>query len=277
MAPLDDTTPETRFSSFTTHRTTYKNLNTHAIAVGILIPKNLPPRKKHPIIVKFHGGGLILEDLADFWTWLHDGGVDEFFAAQNICIELDYEHVLAAGDSAGGYLALMSGLTQPKGRVKAILAQYPMTYSLRREATPMLLDKPSPPPAVVDEHIAAIVPGAVISSAVPPARMHLSYALSAYGRYLEFFGGDRALWPLYLVEEGGYLPPTWIVHGGADQVVSVGDSRAFVEKCRVWLEGGEVRFEVREGMGHGFDGGVREEGEEWLREGLGWVERMWCG
>jgi acetyl esterase/lipase len=58
MAPHDDTTPETRFNTFHVHRTPYKTINSHTIEVGILVPKDLKPGK-HPLIVKFHGGGLV--------------------------------------------------------------------------------------------------------------------------------------------------------------------------------------------------------------------------
>lgn len=58
MAPLDDTTPETRFDSFNIHRTSYKKVRDQGVDVGIFIPKTLKPGK-HPILVKFHGGGLV--------------------------------------------------------------------------------------------------------------------------------------------------------------------------------------------------------------------------
>ena len=58
MAPLDDTTPETRFDSFNMYRTSYKVINNHPIDVGILVPKTFNPGR-HPILVKFHGGGLV--------------------------------------------------------------------------------------------------------------------------------------------------------------------------------------------------------------------------
>jgi cephalosporin-C deacetylase-like acetyl esterase len=58
MAPLDDTTPETRFDSFSVYRTSYKKIRDHEIEVGILVPNDLKPGKS-PLIVKFHGGGLV--------------------------------------------------------------------------------------------------------------------------------------------------------------------------------------------------------------------------
>lgn len=227
-------------------------------------------------LVPEHSGADILADLDDFWKWFHDGGLTSFLTSQNLSVKLDYDKVLVSGDSAGGYMALMSGLSQPKGCIKAILAQYPMTDSLRREPVDIYMEQPSPSPSIIDEHIASVPQGTVISSAVPPARQLLSYALSAHGRYLEFFGQDRDMWPLYLVEKKEWLPPTWIVHGDADVAVGVEDTRAFVEKGRR-LEGVEILVEIRPGEDHGFDIGLKEDEVEWLRDGLRWVEGKWLG
>jgi acetyl esterase/lipase len=58
MAPLDDTTPANRFDSFHVFRTSYKKIGAHEIEVGILVPKDVKPGK-YPVMVKFHGGGLV--------------------------------------------------------------------------------------------------------------------------------------------------------------------------------------------------------------------------
>lgn len=58
MAPFDDTTAATRFDSFTIYRTSYKKIGDHSIEAGVLVPKDLKPGK-HPLLVKFHGGGLV--------------------------------------------------------------------------------------------------------------------------------------------------------------------------------------------------------------------------
>lgn len=171
-------------------------------------------------------------------------------------------------------MALMSGLLQPKGSINAVLAQYPMIDSLRREPSEFFIDLPSPPSSLVDRHMGKVESGVVVSSCVPPARMNLSYVLSAYGRYLEFFGGDKMMWPLYLVDEKRWLPPTWIHHGDKDTAVSIEDSRAFLRKCEK-IDGLEVRLEVREGEDHGFDTQAKEDEEPWLKDGLRWVEEKW--
>jgi acetyl esterase/lipase len=331
MAPLDDTTPATRFDSFNVYRIPYKKVGDHEIEVGILVPKDLKPGA-HPLIVKFHGGGLvslintpspqniliqkingdclypdwigafwipfihrtsaitvlpnyrlipestgadILEDLNDFWKWFHAGNLTKFLASQHGSIELDYSHVLASGDSAGGYMALMSALTQPRGAINAVLAQYPMTNALRIAPGGLWFGEPAPGPEVLERHIAAMRPGAIVSSAAPPARSALSYPMGAYDRYLEFFGADEKMWPVGLIEEAEWMPPTWIVHGDADSAVSVEDTRGFVEKWGKFVKEGEVRMAIREGMEHGFDDGMKEDEEEWLREGLEWVREKW--
>lgn len=225
-------------------------------------------------LVPEHSGADILEDLADFWKWFHSGGLESYFASQKLNVELDLDHVLVSGDSAGGYMALMSGLSQPKGSIQAILAQYPMTDSLRMQPSDLIPDLPSPPESLVEKHLASVKPGVVVSSRVPPSCMDLSYVLSAYGLYLEFFGDDKTMWPLYLVEEKKWLPPTWILHGDSDTAVSIEDSKAFVAKCQK-LEGSDIKLEIRPGQEHGFDTQAKEDEEPWLKEGLKWVEEKW--
>jgi acetyl esterase/lipase len=174
-------------------------------------------------------------------------------------------------------MALMSALTLPQGKVKAVLAQYPMTNFLRCTPGPTFLGHPSPKESELDDHLAALRPGTIVSSSFPPERINISYPMAAYGRYLDFFGKDESMWPVGKVEqEGVRLPPTWIIHGAADTAVSVDDSRLFVERCKE-LGVGEVRLSEREGMEHGFDIEMKESEEEWLREGLSWVEGKWLG
>lgn len=221
-----------------------------------------------------HTGNDILEDLADFWKWINGGGLTDFFASQKLAIEVDFEHMLVSGDSAGGYMALMSGISMPRGAIKAIIAQYPMTNYLRCDPDAPFKVDPKPPLSLVDEHIASITPGTVISSATPPARMELSFALAAYGRYNEFFGTGKHLWPITAIEEAEHFPPTLIIHGEQDTAVSIEDSRAFVKKAGEVVPGAEIKFAMTDGD-HGFDVEMKEDEHEWLREGLEWVESKW--
>jgi cephalosporin-C deacetylase-like acetyl esterase len=62
MVPYDDTTPATRFDRFNVYSTSYKKVREREIGVGILVPKELKPGKC-PVIVKWHGGGLVSSSL----------------------------------------------------------------------------------------------------------------------------------------------------------------------------------------------------------------------
>lgn len=137
--------------------------------------------------------------------------------------------------------------------------------------------------AIVDEHVKHIIPGTVISSAIPRARTALSYAMSTYGRWLEFYGEDKSLLPISSVERVRWFPSTLIIHGDADDVVDIEDSKVFVKKLKEVLgdEGKEVANNVVlvpvMGVGHGFDTtcGLMEEDAVWLRVWLKWVEDKW--
>jgi acetyl esterase/lipase len=175
-------------------------------------------------------------------------------------------------------MSVHSALMTPPGLVKAMLLQYPMTSYLTRPATVPFHGQDAPGPKFIDEYISAIVPGTIVSSVVPPEKMDLSYALSIYGRWREFFGYTKDLLPIEAIEDAKSFPPTWIVHGEADTAVSVEDSKAFVKKVEEVLGeeiGKTVWLHVEPGVDHGFDGGLKEEDTPWLKEGLKWVEEQW--
>lgn len=312
------TSPATRFDDFDIHTTTYKRIGNHEIAVGILVPRKIKPGK-HPLLVKFHGGGLILgeavyrdwfaawfvplilrndaitvmpnyrlipehsgkdidEDLKDFWTWL-DKDFSTYFSSIVPGIEPDFEHILVSGESAGGLLAFQSVIKgYDGGKAKAVIGQYPMTNYLRRDPDAKFMGMSSPGPEAVDKHIASMVPGTVISSAVPPTdRMYLSFAMASHNRWLEFYGSDKDLLPIHSIENAKRLPPSMILHGEQDSAVSVEDSRDFVKKVGEVL-GDEVKKDVRliiQDGEHGFDCELVEEENEWLKEGLKFVEGKW--
>ena len=47
-----------RSKLFNVFSTSYKVINGHAIGVDVQLPLNLKPGK-HPLLVRFHGGGLV--------------------------------------------------------------------------------------------------------------------------------------------------------------------------------------------------------------------------
>lgn len=174
-----------------------------------------------------------------------------------------------------------------------------MTNYLRRLPQPIFMGEPSPPASIIDvsnsstlfhdlrtltsavqEHMAQVQPGTIISGAPPRPRNRISYALSAYSRYNEFFGTGAHLWPISLISSARYLPPTIIIHGDQDTAVNIEDTKAFVKKAKELLggdsDGADVRLIVREGMDHGFDMDARED-EEWVKDVVKWIEERWLG
>lgn len=317
---LDNTTGKTRFDSFNVHRGYYKQIRGHQIEVGVLVPKTLKPGK-HPLLVKFHGGGLvtgtalypdwfaaffvpfvhrtssivvlpnyrllpehsgrdILEDLADFWKWFDGDGLTNLLLKKEPGLELslDRERLCVSGDSAGGLMALHSALHLPNKRIRVVLAQYPMSNYLRREPTEKYGDHVAPGPEIIDKYIDAINPDAVVSSAIPPYRQELSYALAAYSRWQEFFGIGENLLPIDALDNATFFPPTFIIHSLQDTAVAVGDSENFVKKLKHRFGNDfveqKVRLESPDGD-HGFDIALKEKDTPWLKDGLQWVEKLW--
>lgn len=165
MEDIARTTAVTRFASFDIHETFYKRIGGFDILVAILIPKTIKPGR-HPLHVKWHGGGLISGDalLQDWFSnYLvsfthrtssvivlpnyrfvpeHSGAdilddIRDFWRwadrnlatfVQNVApgVEVNLDQLLVSGDSSGGWHALHSVFELPGGRVKALLLLYPM-------------------------------------------------------------------------------------------------------------------------------------------------------
>ncbi|KAF3039728.1 hypothetical protein E8E12_005859 [Didymella heteroderae] len=165
MADIIRTTAATRFSSFDVHETSYKRIGSFDISIAVLIPKDIKPGR-HPLHVKWHGGGLITGDalLQDWFSnylvsltnrtssilvlpnyrfvpehtgfdiledirdfWTWvDRDLASFVRAAAPGVEVDFDQSLVSGDSSGGWHALHSVFELPEGRVKALLLLYPM-------------------------------------------------------------------------------------------------------------------------------------------------------
>lgn len=318
MADITRTTPSTRFSSFTVHSTPYKHMGDHAITAGILIPKTLNHGTKHPLFVKFHGGGLItgdalypdwfanffvdflhrtnsiavlpnyrlvpehsgdeiLEDVRDLWKWVDDE-LPACLRSIDAAIEIDFDRMLVNGDSAGGWTALHSALSLPKHKIRAMVLEYPMLRRLPDAERPVQLGDTAPPLALVDDYLAKLDKGSVVSKATPPDRFDFCDVLAVhYDRWEERFGSGKHLHPTNVLAAAKHFPPTLILHGAPDGDVSLPECREFVEKVGEVL-GNEVKENVRlivvDG-GHGFDCELVEEDTPWLKEELRWLETAW--
>ncbi|OAL49987.1 alpha/beta-hydrolase [Pyrenochaeta sp. DS3sAY3a] len=220
MADTTRTTASTRFSSFDVYSTPYKHVGTHAITAGILIPKTLKHGTKHPLFVKFHGGGLITGDalypdwFANFLVdFLHrtnsiavlpnyrlvpehsgddiledvrdlwrwvDDELPAYLKTIDSALEIDFDKVLINGDSAGGWPALHSAFLLPQEKVKALLLEYPMLRRLPDAERPVQLGNAAPPLAFLDDYLANLDKEFVISKATPPDREDLCNVLAVH-------------------------------------------------------------------------------------------------
>lgn len=220
-----------------------------------------------------HTGDDILEDITDFNTWFRDS-LPTYLASKEPAIAIDFSKVLVSGDSAGGWCALQSILSLPQSIFKACLIHYPVTNAFPTSPDDKPCGEDIPPKEVLEEFIAGIVPGTIISSATPPSRSWVAPMLRAHGRWGEFFGSEKHLMPDTRLEDVEFFVPTYIIHGRDDTVVPVKWTSAFVEKAKQRFP--ETTFKVVSPPGdHGFDAEMYEDDQPWLAELLKDVEKDW--
>jgi acetyl esterase/lipase len=228
----------------------------------------------------------IASDMSTFWTWLFDGSFASYLSAAHPGFEPDLDRICVTGASAGGYLAVQSALTQDQayGRVRAVIGAYPMLdvgseFFSTALGTQHPAGVPTLPNSVLDEHLAAMVPGAVVSEADPPARYLLAVAMVQRGRWAEFLGSEDELYPVKVVEggrlEGGKVPFMFFFHGTEDTCVPVEGAVRFAEKVKERFGEGKVHLYTAPGE-HGFDVEFKLD-DPWMKEGLAKVTKAWLG
>jgi acetyl esterase/lipase len=81
-----------------------------------------------------HQGKDILADVDRFWEWYQSPDFEEIM--RKLCPNMNgkflRDELLVSGDSAGGFLATHSWLSQPKLHIKAMYLQYPMLRAYTR-------------------------------------------------------------------------------------------------------------------------------------------------
>ena len=221
----------------------------------------------------------ILSDLKDFWSWV-ENDLPAFLKRVGSDVTPDYSKVLVYGESAGGYLALQSGMMK-RGLVKAVVAAYPMTYvdspwySVASEMK-RPFGAPQVPRAVLDQHVNKMEKGKVVTGAFPMDRMQLALVLVQHGLWTQTFGEDESLFPakvMGMMQKGEKVPFLLAMHGTDDTAVPCEETRRFVKE---WKEkfGEERATGVFESGEHGFDGEATLE-TEWLKDGLKEVTKQW--
>lgn len=223
-------------------------------------------------------GNDILADIADFWKWVRED-LQPYLKAisPESAPEVDFDHILTNGESAGGYLAVQSALTQSVGSIKAVIGIYPQLDVgddyYNKSFTKLLFGIPMLPNELVDTHVASTAPGAIVTSATPPSRVDLACAIVQNGRLVEFLGSDKALFPVEVVGKVDSMPPLLILHGKEDSAVPVVGSERFVEAFKKKHPSTPVKLSLHTGA-HGFDDGATLE-TEWLKEDVDFITKYW--
>lgn len=220
-----------------------------------------------------HTGDDILEDIASLGDWL-TSSLPTYLASKDSSIEPDLSRILMSGDSAGGWMALQSILSLPENTFRACFIQYPVVNAIPISPDAILMGNPVPPKSDLDEFLASMKPGTIISGATPPARATIMSLLLAYGRWDEFFGTGQHLMPETRIETAKFFVPTYIMHGKDDSLVPLKWTEKFVDRARELFP--HTRFDLVTPPGeHGFDDSIYKEDHPWLAEMLKSVEKDW--
>lgn len=165
-----------------------------------------------------------MDDISDFWTW---------FRSPALPARLSRTHILAAGESAGGYLAIQSALLfNPAAGIRAVAATYPAQYpdvaAYNRRHAGVAAD--SEDDRVVDAYLAAVGRGEKAVRVATPWGMDgeaegLIRAMGPTGRHREMMGADGRLTlggGLGAARgRGGEGAAVWIAQGREDDLVSL--------------------------------------------------------
>ncbi|KAL4991793.1 Alpha/Beta hydrolase protein [Aspergillus falconensis] len=239
-----------------------------------------------------------MADIREFLAWIyadqdHDG-LDSFLQGQGKGYRVDKERVMAFGTSSGGFLALSLGYDVPRPP-RAILDFYGAVHFTHPSWTQPLPHVKSMLPPFEPEFLQQVytefpipttsgisLEGQAGTSNKPDfSRPRDAFALTqiANGNVLGVIfppgcGDIRSIDPVARVGKERSFPPTFIVHGDQDRMVSVEVSR---ELYRVLKERRvECGIVEVEGEDHTFALGMEVGSRTWerQREGFEWLERV---
>ncbi|KAF3395230.1 hypothetical protein DPV78_009205 [Talaromyces pinophilus] len=300
-----------KFSAFNITDLVYKTVGDVPLKASILVPKNVNPGR-HPVIVHFHGGGLIvgdklfapwfplwiiqlaesegaiivspdyrlipeakgaeiLEDIRDFWNWLHGSLPNEILKTAP-GISLGMEKVAVAGESAGGYLSLQSSLLFPKANISVVLAQY-ATLDIENPLYNDTRDTPHQGKSFVDEYMANLKPGAIRISSPFPDCWDLCEAILAEGRHREFIGDDDIVKLRKSVERATHPAPMFLANGADDTIMPLPVTEEFVKRMKEFHPNVPILLTVQPGS-HGFDVSTPLT-TDWVQNGVAFIKQYW--
>lgn len=275
---------------------TYKTASSVPIKLDLYLPSK-PASGKTPILVWFHGGGLlqgnrdavkshtfsavtkhnyalvsadyrlapqvgvaeIVTDVQDCLTFVKDQLQQHISSSAGLT--LDTSRIAVSGSSAGGYLALLAGLSSDIPKV--ILAIYPITDPYGKFFT-----NPQPiPEGHIDKSVVAQYldkNATVMSENEADSSRQKMYSYMMQEAILADLlavkpGDDTYIIAKQLKKRGKYLP-CYVVHGDADTRVGIEQADEVVDVLKEIKA--EVEYERPKGLDHGFDADDKYQLEE---------------
>ncbi|RAH66724.1 alpha/beta-hydrolase [Aspergillus aculeatinus CBS 121060] len=181
----------------------------------------------------------IIDDMEDFWRWLHS---EQFM--QSVAKAAGQSYLVPDRDRPSFSKVVLTLAISHPSEIRAVIGAYPMLdfkvpFYTDNYPKP-IVGVPNVPNRVVDDHLLSTrETPAVITAADPPDRLRLAFAIVQNGRFLEFFGSpdDYGLFPMERIERLAAagrleLPPLFVFHGEQDSAVPVDGTRRFVALLR---------------------------------------------
>ncbi|THZ98364.1 alpha/beta-hydrolase [Aureobasidium pullulans] len=241
------------------------------------------------------------EDIVDFWSWVHADLSAKVSRVTSGTTEVDLENIAVGGESAGqysfraqlsitnreigGFLSVLSALTCPNAKIKAVVCQYgPLDYEVpwftqpnhQRSIMGAPPAEPGKPEAVIQDYLTRYVDVekiAVRTESRVEELWPLCVAYAHAGKLAGALGRSDKVMPMRLIEKAESLPPIWFVHGSGDTIVNPDCTMNFVNKVKKLLPQTPMHVSMEPGE-HGFDGGVPLD-EKWVQDGLSFVSQYW--
>jgi hypothetical protein len=146
-------------------------------------------------------------------------------------------------------------LILPQNTVKVISSGFPMLDLKDRWYTEAFekdfFHQGPVPESLIDDHLAAMKPGVIISAANPPARFPFLISVGRYGRWAEIIGSEPALYPSDRLESAKSFPPLFVFHRSEDSAVPAEGTVKFVQLLRRVFPDNKVVCKIEPGD-HGF-------------------------
>ncbi|KAL2128262.1 hypothetical protein VTI74DRAFT_9434 [Chaetomium olivicolor] len=308
------------FDKFSTFRTAYKIIDNQPIHAFFIVPDKLPSGPR-PLLVRFHGGGWVegeaeasirafflelalkhgaailtpdyrlrpehhltdgMEDIHSFWQWIEDGSAQRVLNTSLPDVTVDVGNLMVAGDSTGGYIAVMTALIPLTSLpIKVLFLQYPtlnMTAVTRAENIGEVMQNSGlwserVPYSEVEDCLAHVEKGTLRTRASFASRMRLLMGMLQAGKFWDEKRDAKRLCPMRALDSAGKLPPILLYHSKGDELLPWQHTEEWAAKLRR-LQPDVPLFLMYQQGDHVFDKDDNM-ATPWLKGPLEFVQKYW--